>query len=178
MSKIPVVPAFVPANVPIALPEYEPRITTPATAGNRSRSRSPSYLSGGPEGWRFQMRLPLSLSACQVQKNRKSFLKKYLGPGSSRSAQAKARMLAFVVKSICECVEFSMRGSNGVQGDGQFNDSGDLLSAVVAACQAGISRALTEPRYALEFAASLQSTLTTLTSVGGSGEGSGCESFA
>ena len=153
--------ADVPVNVPASavLPRHR--------GGKASAPRSPRYLTGDARAWRFQMRLPL----VQVAKDScfrpiRVTVRASLGSRPRREAERLAQRLAALCRAVCAMVQMSRGTADPMQVSSPTGHEHDLLAQVVAACQAGIDRALAEPSEALDIARGFQSALSTLQLVG------------
>lgn len=157
MSENPDVPAPVPENVPAGDSSGRP------SAGVTARARTPSYLTGDPTRWRFQMRVPARLHAADsFLAKSKAKINATLGSGPRRDAERTAQRLA----SICEAVFAEAKRLMEQGMTMHMNDpETTLVEQVVEACKAGIDKALERPEDALTFAAALQSALKSLTLV-------------
>ncbi len=153
MAFSPNVPKKVPGNVP-----------TPSAAGaspRPPRARG-KHFTGSPAGWRFQYRLPKALTQADSTHSRtQAIIRKWLGPLPIREAEARARQLAV----LCRTVAATAPSMETSMGDQVKQDS--LLSRTIAACQAAIGAALHNPAEAMSIAQGLDAALATLKLVAG-----------
>jgi hypothetical protein len=151
------VPPEVPPEVPAEVPAAEGRRRKPT-----SGVKPPPYLTGGPAGWRFQIRLPASLFAddfrlAGVGRN----FRVTLGP----RGRGEARRLAQQCATLCQTV-FALAAATKEAGtmvtQSQDQHDHELAKQVIAACQSAIARAVARPSQAIGLAHDLDAALTSL----------------
>lgn len=147
------VPAFVPRKVPAKL--------------KRKAEPKPRYLTGGPSGWRFQMRLPTEIFEQDFGlAGSPSVLRAQLGPRS----RGEAKRLSLTLASLCQSIfsaALEARKSRVMSIFSMNDPETNLAAQVVQACQSAIDRALAEPSQAIGLALGLSSALQTLQLVQG-----------
>lgn len=117
------------------------------------------YLTGGPSGWRFQMRLPMPLGGDYGLAGLAPIVRAQLGPRS----RVEARRLAQQLTSLCQLVCSAPVHRKGLKMEGPLSvPESDLVSQVVEACQLPIAKAIAHPDQAIGFANGLSSALTSL----------------
>lgn len=141
---------FVPANVPADVPAQDP-----SGAAAAPPARKPKYLTRTPDGWRFQMRLPVSLLRDSFLAKSAPTIRVSLGPMTVHKAEIVAQQLA----TLC-------RTTVGMAGYMELPmDNEELLDRVVKACATGISEVRKRPENALALAHGLRAVHETLTLV-------------
>ncbi len=165
------VPANVPAIVPAAdlsgSPDETPAAEPPraAPAARPGLARTPSYLTGNPSGWRFQMRLPGWLRADSWVAGFPATFKKSLGPGPRREAERTARMLAALCADILARNRAALEGQDMDQVSDMTGEQRALAEKVVDACQTAINRALADPVRSIGLARTLETARSSLLGV-------------
>lgn len=96
MAKTPSVPANVPANVPTNVPIVQEG-RTPRGA---NRKTAASYLTGGPAGWRFQIRIPADLISDSFLASPRRTIRARIGAGSRKLAELRAGLCATLCQAI------------------------------------------------------------------------------
>ncbi len=161
--------AIVPPGVPGAGGADEPSQDGPA-ARNRSCGASPArpkrrsaYLTRAENGWRFQIRLPTALISADStgSRSQRTILRYPLGDRFLGDPARIGGRLALLCQAVFEAAarrheEFRMIGQE------HSTKEGDLVAQVMAACQAGLDKAVADPSSALQFAHGLGSALDTL----------------
>lgn len=131
---------FVPANVPAEVPAQDAPGATAAPP-----ARKPKYLTRTPDGWRFQMRLPVSeLQDSFLAKSART-IRVSLGPMAVRKAEILAQQLA----TLCR-ITVGMARYLGLP---MTNE--DLFDDVVKACTTGIQEIRKHPENAMALARGL-----------------------
>jgi len=117
------------------------------------------HLTGGPAGWRFQYRLPVTLfPADSTLAGNRATIRKWLGPLPIRVAATRARLLVSLCVLVAERIVKSWERGNMSDAKGEI----DLLARVVAACNAVIGAAAADPSRALSLAGKVEPVLATL----------------
>jgi integrase len=123
---------------------------------------STRHLTGSAAGWRFQIRVPVSLVRADSSFATPSpIIRATLGPRSIRGAKRVAQRLATLCRAIFAMAETN-RGKLTMNEANINSEEAVLVGEVVTACQTAIARALAAPSEAIGLARGLDTALTTL----------------
>jgi hypothetical protein len=114
------------------------------------------------------MRLPTWLCALDsFLAKPATILRVRIGPLSRREAEQRAALYATICRAVFAIAEQEQEQEHRAMGKAghEKENGGDLLSQVMAACQAGIASAMKSPSQALALAKGLQGALKTLSLV-------------
>lgn len=141
---------FVPANVPAEVPAQDAPGATAAPP-----ARKPKYLTRTPDGWRFQMRLPVTQLQDSFLARSAPTIRVSLGPMTVRKAEILAQQLATLCRTTVSMARYL----------GLSMTNEELFDRVVQACDAGIQAIRKHPENALALARGLSAVHLSLNMV-------------